>query len=772
MSDPGASVSDAASPWSSELRGILSQLQQDVLRWILFGLFIFGATVALLSVRLASVEKGLALAIVAFALAAGVELLRRRHFRVAVGLLVAGAPALVALAIIWGGMTWMLNLLFLPVGLATLMLGGRAGALISGAFTLALATLPESLLPAEPETRIAALIGMWTTAGMLWIALHPLLTTVRWVWEGYAREQALLERMRGAQVQLAQTLEDLKSTNTQLVRLNQLTNGLRRMAEEALHAKEQFVANVSHELRTPLNMIIGFSEMILNAPHVYGGSIPSALLADLSVILRNSRHLSDLIDDVLDLSQIETGRMALVKERVDMREIVEAATTAVRPLFASKGLYLEVSVPENLPAVSCDRTRVCEVLLNLLSNAGRFTERGGVAVCVRYNCDAGEVVVSVADTGPGIADANKAKVFQPFHQLDGSIRRRYGGSGLGLTISKAFVELHGGRMWFESEVGRGTTFYFTLPVELPPPSADGAMRWLNPDWPNLERTRPSLAPSPVVKLRLVVIDSEGSLQRLLTRYLDHAEVVAAADLRAATEELARTPAQALVINSMQMDEWLFRLAADARIPYSTPVIVCSLPGSVDSAHALGVSDYLVKPVDARRLIEAIERALRDRRSQATTASHRAADEASRPTVLVVDDEPDAQRLFWRILSASPHSYHVLTATDAQQAIQIMRDQQPDVVLLDLVMPDVSGFQLLALKQADPALRPIPVLVVSARDFTGQAILSNAVGVTRPGGLSLHQLLACVESLSLVLSPLRPSADPAPGAGDRASPAYG
>ncbi len=757
------------SAWSSELRDVLSQLQQDVLRWVLFGLFVFGAIIALMSVQIASIDRGLTLAIAAFALGASVEVLRRRRYRVAVFALIAGASALMALAVAWGEMTWMLTLLFLPVGLATLMLGGQAGAIISSMFTLALVVLPEALLPAKAEMRIASAVGMWATTGMLWIALQPLLTTVGWVWEGYAREQALLERMRDAQVQLAQTLEDLKSANSQLARLNQLTNGLRRMAEDALHTKEQFVVNVSHELRTPLNMIIGFSEMILNAPHVYGGTIPSALLADLAVILRNSRHLSDLIDDVLDLSQIEAGRMALVRERVDMREIVEAAMIAVRPLFASKGLSLEAIVPENLPTISCDRTRICEVLLNLLSNAGRFTERGGVTVCVRHNCDAGEIVVSVADTGPGIADANKTKVFQPFQQLDGSIRRRYGGSGLGLTISKGFVELHGGRMWFESEVGRGTTFYFTLPTDLPPPTTDSAARWLNPDWPNLERTRPSLAPSPVVKLRLVVIDTDGGLQRLLTRYLDHAEVVSVSDLHAAIEELTRTPAQALVVNSMQMDEWLFRLAAEAQLPYSTPVIVCSLPGSADSAHALGASEYLVKPVDPRRLIEAIERALR-RREPLTSAEHRCKADSAEPTVLIVDDETDAQRLFWRILSSSPRGYRVLTASDAQQALAIMRSQQPDVVLLDLVMPDVSGFQLLAMKHADPALRTIPVLVVSARDPAGQAILSSAIGVTRPGGLSLHQLLVCVERLSQILSPLRPSAYPTPEAGHRASQA--
>ena len=173
------------------------------------------------------------------------------------------------------------------------------------------------------------------------------------------------------------TLEDLASANVQLARLNQLAQGMRHAAEDARRAKEEFVANVSHELRTPPNMIVGFSEMMLQAPQTYGKKIPSALLADLAVIQRNSQHLSSLIDDVLDLSQIEVGKMALTKERVAFQEVVQAAVTAVRPLFDSKGLHLKTEVPGDLPLVFCDRTRIREVVLNLLSNAGRFTEHGG-----------------------------------------------------------------------------------------------------------------------------------------------------------------------------------------------------------------------------------------------------------------------------------------------------------------------------------------------------------------------------------------------------------
>jgi len=246
-------------------------------------------------------------------------------------------------------------------------------------------------------------------------------------------------------------------------------------------AKEEFVANVSHELRTPLNMIIGFSEMIPELAHVYGVALPPALLSDIAAIRRNSQHLARLVDDVLDLSQVDAGRMALRKEWTSLREIVDEAILAVRALFESKGLSVETQIPSDLPEAFCDSTRIRQVMLNLLSNAGRYVKRGGVQVRVRQ--EQNELMVTVTDTGPGIAPADQQRLFQPFQQLESSLRHRSGGSGLGLTISKRFVEMHGGKMWLESQVGVGTTFGFSLPVQTPTVPAlaeDGALRWFSP----------------------------------------------------------------------------------------------------------------------------------------------------------------------------------------------------------------------------------------------------------------------------------------------------
>ncbi|MBC7239835.1 MAG: HAMP domain-containing histidine kinase, partial [Chloroflexi bacterium] len=205
--------------------------------------------------------------------------------------------------------------------------------------------------------------------------------------------------------------------------------------------------------------------MITEHPEIYGPSLPPALLADIAVIQRNSQHLASLVDDILDLSRAEAGRIALMKERVTVQELVDAAVVAVKPLFDSKGLYLRAEIAPEVPPIYCDRTRVRQVILNLLSNAGRFTAKGGVELRVTYY--EGDVLFSVADTGPGIAPEDQQRVFEPFEQANTSLTRSAGSTGLGLSISKHFVEMHNGRMWLESELGKGTTVYFRLPVQEP-----------------------------------------------------------------------------------------------------------------------------------------------------------------------------------------------------------------------------------------------------------------------------------------------------------------
>jgi signal transduction histidine kinase/CheY-like chemotaxis protein len=728
--------------WAAEMRELLAGVRDSTFTLIL-PLIVALALVAISETARLDATRAALCATALLWLGGLAWLLRTRSPKVAGWLLVIGwAAACISLAA-WAGMSAALWLLALAGGLATLLLGAPAGVAVAALLTLALVAAPAGWFAAG---RAIPIVGLWGTAGLVWLALRPLQVVGEWAWAAYGRSQELLSDAQDTQLRLNQMLEELSSANVRLTRINRLADGLRAEAEEARRAKEQFVANVSHELRTPLNMIIGFSEMILNAPGAYsaaasGGRLPPALLADLAVILRNAQHLSGLIDDVLDLSQIEAGQMALVRERVALPPVVEEALIAVRPLFESKRLSLRVALAAGLPEVSGDRTRIREVLLNLLSNAGRFTEQGGVTVAARRRD--GELLVSVTDTGPGIALADQRRLFQPFQQLDSSLRRRFGGTGLGLSISQRFVEMHGGRMWVESAAGAGATFHFTLPIEPPVRLAAGAGRWLTPSWEYLERSHPSLAPVPPSQSEIVVCESGGSVAHLLTRYLQDARVTATPDLAEALAQAASLRAQAVVINATSTAEMLAQLESAIALPEGIPVMVCSVPGAPDAAGSLGVADYLVKPVAREALLAVLDKLGLDGKK-----------------LLVADDDEDALRLFYRMLTSAGRGYRVLTAPDGRQAWAMLRDERPDALLTDLIMPEMDGFELLAAKNADPALAGIPAVVLSARDPLGQPIVSKAFAVTGQSGLSLGQLIAGITTLSKAFAPAPPAGGPA------------
>jgi CheY-like chemotaxis protein/anti-sigma regulatory factor (Ser/Thr protein kinase) len=412
----------------------------------------------------------------------------------------------------------------------------------------------------------------------------------------------------------------------------------------------------------------------------------------------------------------------------------------VQALFESKGLDLETEVSPDLPRLFCDGTRIRQVVINLLSNAGRFTEQGGVRV--RAWREQGSVVVSVADTGPGIAPQDQARLFEPFQQLDGSIRRRHAGSGLGLSISRKFVEMHGGKMRLESQVGAGTTITFSLPLEMPPPVARAggdAARWIHPYLQYEARTRRSKAPAPAVLPRYVLLERGETLRRLCSRYLPGFEIASVRDLDEAIRELSRSPAQALIVNAPPCPrDGGYECATVeplAHLPHRTPAIACWVPGEGETARRLGVVRYLVKPVTRQVLLSTLESLGEGVKS-----------------VLLVDDEPEALQLFTRVLSSAGRAYDVLQAKNGRRALSLLRERRPDVVLLDLIMPGMDGFQVLQEKSQDPAIRDIPVVVVSSRDPSGEPIVSDVLTVTRSGGLSVRDLLACIQALSEALSP--------------------
>jgi signal transduction histidine kinase/CheY-like chemotaxis protein len=635
--------------------------------------------------------------------------------------------------------------------LSAVTLGWQAGA-VMGLLVLGLITVLNQYawLPGPASAQNILTILLATFLGLLgWMATYSLLTTTRWSAYYYRQARTSLEDARNQRAELIQTKEDLIKANQELARLTDRLKALQQEADEARQAKAAFVANVSHELRAPLNMIIGFSEMITRSPRSYGARLPAPLLADIAIIQRNATHLARLVDDVLDLSQVETGRMALSKEKTPIYEIVKSAVTSVKPLFESKGLYLEVDLPPNLPLLYCDRTRIHQVIINLLSNAGRFTMTGGVGVKVEHVEN--ELIFRVTDTGPGIAPDDQTRLFVPFQQVDSSLRRQHGGSGLGLSICKSFIEMHGGKIWMDSEIGIGTTISFTLSLdkqahELGLPISAPASRWVNEYLLRDKRIRPFMAPPPRVIPQVLLVESGSSLQRLFNRYAERVDALSVSCITEALEVLSHSPAQALIVNTHKivspsdLPELMQELSC---LPYDTPAIVCWLPDRDDAARELGVVDYLVKPVMGDTLLEAVSRLDKDIR-----------------TILVVDDDIDLLQLFGRILTNAKPKYRTWWASDGEEALQILRQRKPDLMILDLIMPHHDGFEVLREKQVDESIKRIPVIVITALDPVNEAIVTNTLLVNRKNGLSTRELIDFIQAVSQVLTPAVESSAPA------------
>jgi signal transduction histidine kinase/CheY-like chemotaxis protein len=665
--------------------------------------------------------------------------LHSRHYRASVWVLAGGCASAILIAQLAHPDTAALTGIAFVIGLIGFFIGKRSGlAAAAGSSALLLLLAQQQLLATGSGLIAMSLLLIWGMTLLVWTAIDPLHTVVHWSWYYFAQARDHAEAARDRQAELGLAYQDLAEANRQLAYLNRLVHAAQAETEEAARAKVEFVANVSHELRTPLNMIIGFSETLLEAPRLHKMTLPPAVLADIAAIHRNGCHLQNLIDDVLDLSQIDMGRMALRKERTDLKTLVADAVEAVRYLYESKKLALTVELAAELPETLCDRTRIREVLLNLLSNAGRFTERGGVIV--RAWQKENRIVVAVVDTGPGIAPAQQRRIFEPFQQLDDSIRRRFGGSGLGLVISRAFVEMHGGRMWLESEIDQGSTFFFDLPLpyRLSAPGHPTASAWRYVEL----RDRPPRAPMIEFRPRFVVLGENQMLQRLLVRYLSAVDVMAAPSLAAAVTLYEDQPYQAIVANAETPEQVADFLAQRDTLPPHVPLLLSMISANKGHAQLLGVTDYLVKPITRQRLMAAL-----------------AALPQPVHSVLVADDDTDVPQLFDRMLALdSSRTYRLLQAINGYETLHLLRTRRPDVLLLDLAMPGLDGYQVLKEKNADPAIRAIPVLVISARDLWEEPLTSTAIIATRREGISVPEVINSVAELSEVMGLLSLTGD--------------
>ena len=709
-------------------QALVDEVRQRLLAWALLPPVVVGVVLALLDLRAAPLLPFI-LSMALLTLCGLVARLRRLCYPLAVWLLCLGALGLTLLASRWIPYSDAHHAVLYPVLVAGITIGPWAALVASGIASLSLAWgmgFPGHLPPAYATN----LLVVWSVGFLACIAQRPQKRVIDWAWHGYEQARANLDMARDRQLQLKQALQDLALANAQTTRLNEMLSAARRAVEEARRAKEEFVANVSHELRTPLNMIIGFSDMILGAPGAYAQRLPPALLADVAAIKRNSQHLASLVDDVLDLAEAESGRMQLFREPTAIKDVIQEAAEAVAVLFEQKGLTLTLDVPDDLPLAYCDRTRIRQVVLNLLSNAGRFTEKGGATV--RARCEQEMLMVSVTDTGPGMDPDSCVRLFQPFQQADPSIRRRYGGTGLGLAISQRFVEMHGGRIWLDGALNVGTTASFTLPVHKPTPE-DTLLRWFSPYQEYAPRDKPSQAPLATIKPRLVVVERDQVLSGLIGRYAEDLEAVPVPSLDEVGAVIDTLAPMAMVINEAGIDtNGALHLP---EMSFDIPIARCWIPNPQPAVMQEGAQEYLIKPIVRGALIEALDRVAPAGR-----------------TVLVVDDDPEALQLFGRMLTSTRRRYTVLDAEDGASALELLRERRPDVLLLDLVMPNGDGFSVLRAKAQDDAIRDIPVIIISATDPQREPIVSPEMVLTRRQGLSAREVVLALRAITRALQP--------------------
>ncbi|HUE75838.1 MAG TPA: ATP-binding protein, partial [Chloroflexota bacterium] len=420
---------------------------------------------------------------------------------------------------------------------------------------------------------IVAVVGVWVVTSHLLMALS-------WYTESYARSE---QQTREAREHRAELVEAKQQLNHALYRLERANAALRiawKTADEAERSRIELATNISHEFRTPLNLIIGYSEMMLMSPDSYRGvPLPPAYRVDLNAVYRSAQHLLALADDVLDLARMEAGSAGLIREPGDVREVIRDAVALVRDYVAAKGLELRLDIDVDVPAVQMDRLRVRQVLLNLLTNASRLTTRGYVKV--RLAVDGDFVRVEVSDTGPGIPPADLPRIFQRFQTGEQAQSDGRRGSGLGLPISRRFIELHSGDMGVESMAGQGATFWLTLPLT----PIDSAMPTVHSHGAQLSRARD---PEPVV----VLACPDAELARILQRHIDGYRIELACDLVEAQQCAEEEKAIAILTD---LDTPL--PSTDGRVP----VIRCPLPSVKQLARRLGVDDYLIKPISRENL---------------------------------------------------------------------------------------------------------------------------------------------------------------------------
>jgi signal transduction histidine kinase/CheY-like chemotaxis protein len=494
-----------------------------------------------------------------------------------------------------------------------------------------------------------------------------------------------LDELRQRQDELLTVNRELEDTNRGVValyaELDEKAEHLRRADE----MKSRFLSNMSHEFRTPLHSIRGLTRLLLDRED---GPLTAEQEKQLRFVQKAAEGLTDLVDDLLDLAKIEAGKVVVQPTEFSVSNLFSALRGMLRPLLVSDSVALRFDEPGNSPAMQTDEAKVSQILRNFISNALKFTERGEVRVSAAVSQDGESVTFAVADTGIGIAAEDQRNIFEEFTQIPGPLQKRVKGTGLGLPLCRNLATLLGGEVWLQSERGVGSTFFVRVPVryvEARPEPQDAA-------------AAPALQPG---KIPVLLVEDEAELRLFYEKILRGTpyQVVPASTLREARDALARATPAAIILDILMRGEdswrWLGELKGDAATR-AIPVVVVTSVEDERKAYALGADAYLNKPIDRALLVEQLDRFLGRR-------------------ILLIDDDPATRYTLKKLLDSV--NCHVVEAADGMSGLEAARVAKPELILLDLGLPDITGEEVLERLGASADTAAIPVVIATARDLS-------------------------------------------------------
>jgi len=506
----------------------------------------------------------------------------------------------------------------------------------------------------------------------------------------------------------AMNFEETRNLSIEINKRNEELDTKNKEIEKAYKVKSDFLSSMSHELRTPLNSIIGFSSVLLGPS---GDPLTPDQRMALEKVLKNGKHLLQLINDILDISKLESGRMSLSVESEDVATVLSNCILIVEPLVQSKRLTMSQDIQPDLPTLSTDIVKVRQILVNLLSNAAKFTESGGISIKVTQQ-PGGMISFGVKDSGIGIAEKDYGKVFEEFQQVDTSNTRKYKGTGLGLPIARKLSRMLGGDLTLESIIGKGSTFTLTIPARLPQKLIDAHAQ---PAPPSLKRPEPVVQkpvpsmplpppPAPGGQVQILSIDDDPDVIEILRQYLipeGYSIVGALSGDEGIAMAMSMKPALiTLDIMMPKKDGWqvLRELKANPQTK-DIPVIIHSIVDNKPLAMSLGAVDVMTKPTDPKRLLSLVQKFYHSGDS----------------FILLVDDNLDFALACKDLLKQD--GFNVKIATRGEEAIKILNDSLPSMILLDLVMPGMDGFKVVKELQQKDRWKKIPVVVLTGKTLT-------------------------------------------------------